>query len=340
MTGARRSATPGRALGGLPRLTVGLPVYNGEEFLGEALDALLGQTYRDFELIISDNASTDGTAKICRAYQERDSRIRYVRQQHNIGMVANHNFLVGEARGELFKWASHDDLYARDYLERCIAVLDEYPKAVLAHAPCILLNRAGERMHEIRYPEATAAAHAPERLRAMLFDGKGDWIYAVIRTATLRQTPLHATYHGGERTLFAELALHGPLLQLPEALYFRRDHPNRHLASRDWSVLFDPRRANRLRHPAVRLYLEYVWGYFSAIRRAPLSGDQKRQCSSILIRWLASRALPGGVPLEAPVSFRQQPVIYLSRQLAGSILSSDRGVDTEAAYHGSAGLTS
>ena len=108
----------------VPRLSVGLPVYNGENFLAESLEAMLGQSYQDFELIISDNASTDGTGDICRRYARQDSRVRYIRQPLNIGLARNHNCLVAEARGELFKWASHDDLYARDLLERCVERTD------------------------------------------------------------------------------------------------------------------------------------------------------------------------------------------------------------------------
>ena len=108
-----------------PRLSIGLPVYNGENYLAESLDALLGQTYEDFELIISDNASTDGTADICHSYAKQDSRIRYIRQRQNIGCAPNHNYLVDEARGELFKWASDDDLYARDMIRLCVEALDE-----------------------------------------------------------------------------------------------------------------------------------------------------------------------------------------------------------------------
>ena len=93
----------------VPRLTVGLPVYNGEKYLAESLEALLGQSYEDFELIISDNASTDGTADICRRYEKQDSRIRYVRQPRNIGLAPNHNFVLEQAREELFKWAYHDE---------------------------------------------------------------------------------------------------------------------------------------------------------------------------------------------------------------------------------------
>src|SRR5256886_15254499 len=98
----------------VPRLSIGLPVYNGEDFLAESLDALLGQSYEDLELIISDNASTDGTADICRRYEKQDSRIRYYRQPRNIGCAPHHNFVIQQARGELIKTASHDDLYGRE----------------------------------------------------------------------------------------------------------------------------------------------------------------------------------------------------------------------------------
>lgn len=302
-----------------PRLSIGLPVYNGESLLAEAIDALLGQSYQDFELIISDNASTDGTAEICRQYAEQDPRVRYIRQPRNLGMVANHNFLVGVARGEFFKWASHDDLYAGDYLQRCVDALDQHPEATLAHAWCVLMGEAGEPIQGFRYPEATASPRAPERFRSMLFDGKGDWTYAVFRTSVLRGTPLHGTYHGGDRTLIAEFALHGTLYQVPEWMFFRRDHPNRHLSSRDWSTGFDPRRASRLRNPAIRLYAEYLWGFASAVRRSPLPRTEKRECYGHLTRWLASRALPAPAQGEERESFGTQPLLYLMRRLSGLV---------------------
>ena len=121
----------------VPRLSIGLPVYNGEDFLAESLDSLLGQTYEDFELIISDNASTDGTADICRRYAKQDSRIRYIRQPRNLGCAPNHNVLVQYARGELFKWVSHDDLYGRELIERC----DRGARRVPAGHPGQLLDR-------------------------------------------------------------------------------------------------------------------------------------------------------------------------------------------------------
>ena len=107
---------------GTPRLTLGLPTYNGEEFLAESLDALLAQTFTDFELIISDNGSTDRTGEIAREYAAKDHRVRYVHHPVNRGSTFNHNFVVEQARGELFKWVSDDDLYAPDLLQRCIDI--------------------------------------------------------------------------------------------------------------------------------------------------------------------------------------------------------------------------
>ena len=146
-----------------PRLTIGLPVYNGEKYVAEAIEALLGQTFEDFELIISDNASTDGTAGICRRFGKQDSRIRYVRQPRNIGIAPNHNFVVHEARGELVKWASHDDLYARDMMERCVQALDENPQVVLAHPWTAMIDGSGQVTAAIEYPLNTASPSAPER---------------------------------------------------------------------------------------------------------------------------------------------------------------------------------
>ena len=122
----------------------------------------------------------------------------------------------------------------------------------------------------------------------MLFDGGGDDIYGVIRTDVLRRTPLHDSYHHSDRTITTELALHGPFYQVPEWLYFRRDHPGRAERAcptvRTRCAIMDPRRADRLRHPAVRLYGEYIWGYVAAIRRAPLSSADRRECYRYLAR--------------------------------------------------------
>jgi glycosyltransferase involved in cell wall biosynthesis len=278
----------------VPRLSIGLPVYNGENLLGEALDALLGQTFEDFELIISDNASTDGTAEVCQQYRKKDSRVRYIRQSRNIGLNPNHNFVITQARGELFKMASHDDLYARDHLKRCIDALDERPQVVLAHCWEAMIDTSGAVTKLLTYSVATDAPRAPDRFRSMLFDGWDDYTYGVMRTAVLRRTHLHGSHHFADRTINTELGLHGPFHLVPEALYFRRDHPERSTpyTVRTRCAYLDPRRANRVAHPAVRLYAEYIWGYVAAIRNAPLSPAERRECYGHLARWLTGRAIP------------------------------------------------
>jgi glycosyltransferase involved in cell wall biosynthesis len=281
----------------VPRLSIGLPVYNGEHYLAESLDALLGQSYEDFELIVSDNASTDGTAEVCRRYEKLDSRIRYIRQPRNIGCAPNHNVLVRHARGELFKWASDDDLYARDLLRLCVEALDEHPDVVLAHSWTAMIDTSGAVTNAIEYPLATSSARAPERFRSMLFDEGGDDDGGVIRMEVLRRTaPLDSYYHS-DRTIIAEIALHGPFYQVPDWLYFRRDHPDRALRAfptvRTWCTNLDPRRADRLRHPTARLWAEYIWGYVAAIRRAPLSPADRRECYRHLAQWAANRARRG-----------------------------------------------
>lgn len=280
----------------VPRLSIGLPVYNGEQYLSEALDALLGQSYSDFELIISDNASTDGTADICRRYAAQDPRIRYVRQPHNIGAAPNHNFVFREARGELFKWASHDDLYGRDLLRRCVEALDEHPHMVLAHAWHAIIDGAGTVIETFDYRLDTDSPQAPERFRSLLFADGGDDFYGVIRADVLRRITPHDSYHHADRTIVAEIALHGPFHQVPELLYFRRDHPTRaeraNPTKRTRCANLDPRRGDRLRHPTVRLLAEYVWGFVAAVRRSPLSPAQRRSCYRDLARWFGSRTLP------------------------------------------------
>jgi glycosyltransferase involved in cell wall biosynthesis len=299
-----------RNMSAAPRLTVGLPVYNGENFLAESLDALLGQTYRDFELIISDNASTDGTAAIARRYAELDGRVRYVRHQRNIGATPNHNFVAQEARGELFKWASHDDLYARDLIERCVTALDEQPDILLAHSWTAIIDSSGDVVKAVRYPLATDAVRAPERFRSMLFESGGDDYYGLIRTRDLRQVLPQRSHHHADRTLVTELALRGQFYQIPEWLYYRRDHPEQaeraNPTMRTRCANMDPRRASRLRNPAARLYGEYLWGFVAAIRNAGLSARDRRECYRYLGEWAKSRLAPG-----APRQVGEQPAADL-----------------------------
>lgn len=319
-----------------PRLSIGLPVYNGEQYLAESIDALLGQSYSDFELVISDNASTDDTADICHRYQREDSRIRYIRQDSNLGCAGNHNFVFGQARGELFSWASSDDLYARDLLQRCVEALDERPEVVLASAWTAAVDGSGTLTQAMDYPLATSSPRAPERFRSMLFGSgaddygliRADDDYGVIRAAVLRKIAPHNSFLHADKAIMMELALHGPFYQTPDWLYFRRDHADRaqraNPTARSWCTNQDPRRASRLRHPVARLYAEYFWSFVPAIRRAPLSSADRRECYGHLGRWAADRAAkaagrlrPGGPEPQLAVAGGPLPALSVHAMVVG-----------------------
>ena len=129
-----------------PRVSIGLPVYNGENYLTSAIETLLAQTFTDFELIISDNCSTDRTQDICRSFCDRDARIRYVRQAKNLGAVRNFNLVFHYARGEYFKWAAHDDVCAPAFLQRCVERLDANPSVVWCYPRSDKIGPDGESL--------------------------------------------------------------------------------------------------------------------------------------------------------------------------------------------------
>lgn len=280
-----------------PRLTLGLPVYNGERFLAESLDALLAQTYADFELIISDNGSTDRTGDIARHYQSIDPRVRYIHHAQNRGSTFNHNYVIEQTRGEFFKWVSDDDLYAPDLLQRCIEALDSRPEVVLAHAWTAFIDDTGVITDPIDYALTTDVPDPVERFRSVLYTDGGDDIYGVIRMSVLDRVAPFGSYHWADRTFVAELALNGPFHNVPDFLYFRRDHPMRTSRVGRHNIRLrctrlDPARASRLRHPMARLMGEYLLGFASAIKRAPIAQVDRWRCRKELARWIGRRANP------------------------------------------------
>jgi glycosyltransferase involved in cell wall biosynthesis len=227
-----------------PQLSIGLPVYNGERFLAEGLDCLLSQTFRDFEIIISDNASSDRTPQICQAYAQRDHRIRYFRNQHNLGSIANFNRVFELSRAPLFKWAAHDDLHRETYLESCVRLLDDEPDLVLAHSNTAFIDENGvvfpfdpgtgsyldpkTGIQEITdSAEIGDRAAAAERFWQVLSQARwGTHMFGVIRRQHLKQTRLHGNFYSSDRVLLTELALLGRFRSSPERLFLKRLHPN------------------------------------------------------------------------------------------------------------------
>lgn len=297
-----------------PRVGIGVPVYNGEAYLDQALSGLRAQTFEDVEIVVSDNASTDGTAEICREHAAADPRVRVVRNRDNYGFVHNFNSVFRLSRGEYFLWAAADDQHAPTYVERCVEVLDDDPSVVLACPrpdpidgdgnPTTGVIRPGPGLPEHDYRTYTNqdgpwSADDPDpvvRWRRLMRD---IWytvqLYGLIRSDALARTGLHANHRMGDHILLAELVLHGRFRDVDEPLFLRRLHDQQLTYSvttlRERLALTEGGAGS---YTAVaRTYLERYRMHAAGIQRAPLTADQKRTCHRVLAtttaRWAAIR---------------------------------------------------
>lgn len=264
-----------------------MPVYNGERYLTEALDSILSQTYADFELIISDNASTDRTEEICREYASRDARISYHRSDINRGAAWNYNHVFELSRGKYFKWASHDDRCAPTFLERCVEALDTSPYVVVSFPRTTVIDAEGGT---IDMEEDDLPLDSPDVVRrfvACLNPMKlcHNVIFGLIRRDILAATPLIGAYLASDRSLVAELSLYGPFDELPERLFFRRKHGgNIGIALKDLQF-YRPELRRRFVMPEWRLLLEFL----RSISRVPLGAGEKARLTRAVLRWAVGR---------------------------------------------------
>jgi len=216
-----------------PLVSLGLPVYNAEQFLPECLDSLLAQTHTNLEIIISDNASTDGTLSLCESYVARDQRIRVVRGESNRGSAWNHNKVVELTRGEYFRWCGADDVIAPRFIEVCLQALTVRPDAVLAFPLTVVIDDGGTEIARTSDRMPLASTDATVRFGALLRAWRATHspFYGLIRRSCLtRARPLGA-FLANDRCLLTELSLMGPFLQVEEYLMYRRQHTEH--ASRD-----------------------------------------------------------------------------------------------------------
>jgi glycosyltransferase involved in cell wall biosynthesis len=269
-----------------PRLSIGLPVYNGENYLAETLDSILSQTYADFELIVSDNASSDRTAEICRDYAGRDQRLRCVRNDRNIGAAANYKRTFELATGDLFKWHAHDDLLAPTFLEKCIAVLDANPDAILCQSLVAYIDEHGKSLglYDNQLPDVDAQQPSKRFAAAILSPHSCTDIFGVARRTALVGTILHSDFHGTDRALIAELALRGRLLKVNEPLFLNRDHPARYTRTANRPQdrqLWHAGQVRRRHFPVWRLYSEY----WQMIPRHLSDRQERLRCYGHLLHW-------------------------------------------------------
>lgn len=268
-----------------PRISIGLPVYNAEKYLRCALDSILSQTFTDFELIISDNASTDSTPEICEQYANIDSRIRYCRNEKNLGAAENFNKVFRLARAKYFKWIAYDDVCLPSFLEKCIEVLDRNPDIALCYPKTVLIDEDGNEIkkYDDRLHMMEKAPH--ERLRHYLTKvNLANAVFGVIRTSVLRDTRLLGKYFGADYILLMELCLRGKFFEVQDHLFLRRDHErnSRRLPRKEIAVWWDSSRKNIYKFIQSRLVSEQ----FLAINRYSLGWYEKGLCFAQIGRWV------------------------------------------------------
>jgi len=269
-----------------PKVSVGMPVYNGEEFIGDAIKSILGQSFRDIELIICDNASDDATGEICRKIAASDNRVRYHANSSNIGVTDNYNKTLEYARGEYIKWASCNDYCANDLIERCVTVLDRRPDAVLCYPKTRLfdINIADAKDCEDNLDlQQEDSVSRFERL--VDYSQLNNAMNGVIRTDALRRTRLLKSFWSSDFILLAELCLQGKFVEVPERLFYRRINSLSHSSLQtDSEILrrFWPNNKGALAFRTSRLH----WEYLTAVFCARLSFSQKRKLYLILLKRL------------------------------------------------------
>lgn len=269
-----------------PRISIGMPVYNCERYVAEAIESHLRQTFTDFELVITDNASKDRSGEICRAYAARDARIKYHLNGENLGAGGNFCRSFELSQGEYFRWTPSDDVVGPELLELCLEVLDRDPSVLLAYPRTRLIDGEGrilrdydENLHTTDDSPSVRFKHVAQNLRLCNVQ------YGLTRRKILAQTGLMRSYSGGDIPLILELSLYGKFYEVPEHLFYRRMHEGAASAmknEKDVMTLYDPKKRDSL--------FLYNWVHLGAklksVSRAPISMSEKLRIYSFLARWV------------------------------------------------------
>jgi glycosyltransferase involved in cell wall biosynthesis len=289
-----------------PQLSIGLPVYNGERYLPRTFECLRAQTFDDYELIISDNASTDRTEEICREYAAGDPRVRYSKRHKNVGASRNYNFVFRQSSAPIFKWVAADDEMAPTLVERCMEALAAAPDAVAAYTLAQHIDDdsvpvdtcAGTPLQHVDW-DSTPSGRFRQLLEIFRKDGGASapmfW-YGVIRRNALKKTRMMGGYFSSDLVLLSELMLQGRFIEVPECLLSIRIHPE----SSSWAGTWTPESIQQHLDPKVkgrvRLALEmrrYYLEYAGAVVRSKLAVADKATlsayCASLPLRKLGAK---------------------------------------------------
>jgi glycosyltransferase involved in cell wall biosynthesis len=274
-----------------PLVSIGLPVYNGERFISQAIESILGQTFRDLELVICDNASTDGTESICRGFARQDARVRYVRNARNRGAAHNYNLATALSCGKYIRHAAHDDVLAPSNIERCVAVLEADPAVALAYPQMSRIDEHGATIDTFRGSLVLDQPDPVQRWRCFLAaideGSMCDPVFGLFRADILKATPVLRVVMGADMILLGDVALRGRIVEIPEVLFFERWHAgtsvNANPTLDDRAAWFDPAARGKL----LNAVPHWCWlgEYAKSVAAAPLTRAQRAACLLALGPW-------------------------------------------------------
>lgn len=303
-----------------PEVSIGLPVFNGANYVAEAIESVLDQSHKNFELVICDNASTDNTHDMCSGYARNDSRVRYIRNETNIGAAKNYDLVWHKSRGKYFKWLAHDDRILPEYVEQTVSALKQDPSVVLCNSVVDYIDHNGDHLGYYRSVITRAAGDEPsERFAAIILRLHTcvDFFGMMPRSA-MEGSLLHKAFRGSDRAFLAQMALRGRLLQLSEPLVQMRQHSEQYSQLRNtrqqvsWQ---DPSRSRRNELSILTLYRTYR----ELVNTESMTEMERKECRKVLRRfwvqgWTGARLLAEliSIPFPGAASFFRDIAIKLN----------------------------
>ena len=274
----------------IPLVSIGLAVFNGEKYLAQAVDSILAQTFKDFELIISDNASSDRTQEICSQYAAKDPRIRYYRNPINIGGVNNENRTFALARGKYFRLMAHDDLLAPQLIAKSVEILEQNSEFVLCYSNISVIDGAGKQIRTIETNIGEESEPYQRFQRFVSREHHCEATYALTRSDVLKKVDPQLNYSDSDRTFLAELSLWGKFYKIDELLFYKRYHQERSIAVysdryKRMAWFLPEIDEDDLPYFCYFMYWRQIFHLINIIYRAPIDLPNKCFCYGRVLGW-------------------------------------------------------
>ncbi|MGE3077141.1 MAG: glycosyltransferase family 2 protein [Dehalococcoidia bacterium] len=276
-----------------PLVSIGVPVFNGARFIESAVRSALTQTYRNLEIIISDNASTDETGEICERLCELDPRIQYVRHARNLGAGKNFNEVLRRSRGQYFKWLAHDDLMSPNFVEACVRELELDKGCVLAYPRTVIIDEVGTTIEEYGIKLRTDSGRQSTRFHdlavawSMCFE-----VFGLFRSDVLKKVGGMRNFSHGDGVLLARMGMVGPFKEVPSAIHKSRRHQTQSMRMfgnevsggndyHQYAVWFNPEARGRIAFPTWKIGREL----YRAIWSREVAAGERIKCHLTMVVW-------------------------------------------------------